>query len=99
MSAAKWWLVCYDVRDEKRLRVCAKHMEGSGHRFQYSLFRCWMTELQMERLRWELTEKLAAEDSVLLIPLCSRCVDGIVGIHEQNRPPEWTDEPPRHAVI
>ena len=53
----------------------------------------------MERLRWELTEKLSAEDEVLLIPLCGRCVDGIVGIHGVDRPPDWTDEPPRHQIV
>ncbi len=56
MPDAKWWLVCYDVRDEKRLRQCAKHMEGYGHRIQYSMFRCWMTAREVERLRWELTK-------------------------------------------
>jgi CRISPR-associated protein Cas2 len=77
VSDAKWWLVCYDVRDDKRLRKCAKHMEGYGHRIQYSVFRCWMTTAEMERLRWELTTKLAAEDEVLLMPLCGRCAGGV----------------------
>ena len=99
MSESKWWLLSYDVRDDKRLRRCAKHMEGYGLRLQYSVFRCWLTPVQMERLRWELTEMLATEDAVLLIPLCRRCVDGITSIHARERPPEWTDHPPRHTVV
>lgn len=99
MSESKWWLVCYDVRDDKRLRKCAKHMEGYGHRIQYSVFRCWLSPVQVERLRWELTEKLATVDEVLLIPLCRRCVNDIAGIHARDRPPEWTDEPSRHTVM
>jgi CRISPR-associated protein Cas2 len=99
MSDTKWWLVSYDVHDAKRLRQCAKHMEGYGDRVQYSVFRCWLSSTQMERLRWELTELLKPDDEVLLIPLCSRCVDGIVGIHGQERPVEWTDEPPRHQIV
>ena len=99
MSNAKWWLICYDVRDAKRLRKCAKHMEGYGLRIQYSIFRCWMTPTEVARLRWELTEKLDPEDDVLLIPLCQRCVDDIVGIHGNDRPPEWTDQPPRHQIV
>jgi len=99
MSDAKWWLVCYDVYDEKRLRVCAKHMEGYGRRLQYSVFRCWMTSTEVARLRWELTEKLDSEDNVLMIPLCSRCLDQIVGIHQKERPPEWTDQPKRHEIV
>jgi CRISPR-associated protein Cas2 len=99
MSDARWWLVCYDVRDDRRLRRCARHMEGYGHRIQYSIFRCWLTGLAAERLRWELTERLDPADSVLLIPLCGRCVDGIAGIHGTDRPPDWTDRPPRHEIV
>lgn len=99
MSDARWWLVCYDVRDDKRLRKCARHMEGYGYRIQYSIFRCWLTAREAERLRWELTEKLDPEDDVLLMPLCPRCVGGIAGIHGQDRPPEWADEPPRHEIV
>jgi CRISPR-associated protein Cas2 len=99
MSDIKWWLVCYDVRDAKRLRKCARHMEGYGERVQYSVFRCWMTKEQMERLRWELTELLAPEDEVMLIPLPQASVDGIVGIHGADRPPEWASEPARHKIV
>jgi CRISPR-associated protein Cas2 len=99
MSDTKWWLVCYDVHDPARLRKCAKHMEGYGERVQYSVFRCWMSKLEVERLRWELTELLESEDDVMLIPLCSSCVGGIVGIHGSDRPPEWPGEPPRHQIV
>lgn len=99
MSDSRWWLVCYDVREPKRLRRCAKHMEGYGQRVQYSVFRCWMGKRKVERLRWELTELLTSEDKVMLIPLCSSCVGGIVGIHGSERPPDWTAEPPRHKIL
>ena len=99
MSDSKWWLVSYDVHDPGRLRKCAKHMEGYGERVQYSVFRCWMTKREMERLRWELTEKLDPEDEVMLIPLCGGCVAGIVGIHGAERPPDWNAEPPRFEIV
>lgn len=99
MSDAKWWLVSYDVRDEKRLRRCARHMEGYGHRVQYSVFRCWLTSREAERLRWELTRLLDRADEVLLIPLCGTCVGGIVGIHGADRPADWTEQPTRHQIV
>ncbi len=99
MPDTKWWLVCYDIHDEKRLRMCAKHMEGYGHRIQQSVFRCWMTSREVEQLRWELTKKLDPADDVLLIPLCQRCVDGIVGIYGNDRPLEWPDRPPTHRIL
>lgn len=99
MSQGRWWLVCYDVHDPKRLRKAAKHMEGYGHRVQYSVFRCWMGEREMQRLRWELTELLAPEDDVLMIPLCPRCVRHVQGTHSAAKLPRWPGQPERHTIV
>ena len=99
MQGAHWWLVCYDVRDPERLRKAAKHLEGYGERMQYSVFRCWLTRREMERLRWELTELLATEDDVLLIPLCGDCVGGIRGTHNPNEPVNWPCAPASHRIV
>jgi CRISPR-associated protein Cas2 len=92
-------VVCYDVHDPKRLRKAAKHMEGYGERMQYSVFRCWLAPRQMQRLRWELTEILAAEDDVLLIPLCPGCVAGMQTTHPAGAPPLWPGEPEGHRIV
>ena len=99
MQGARWWLVCYDVRDAKRLRKCAKHMEGYGERMQYSVFRCWLTPRQMQQLRWELTEMLASEDDVLLIPLCPSCVAGMQTTHGEAQSACWPREPEGHRIV
>jgi len=99
MQGARWWLVCYDVRDPKRLRRTAKHLEGYGERMQYSVFRCWMTQGTMQRLRWELTELLRPEDDVLMIPLCPRCVSAISATHSAVKSPDWPEEPQGHRVV
>src|SRR5437588_4715314 len=99
MQGAHWWLVCYDVRDPDRLRKAAKHLEGYGERMQYSVFRCWLSRLEMERLRWELTELLAAEDSLLMIPLCSSCVSGIQSTHTTTATTNWPEAPARHQIV
>lgn len=99
MQGTRWWLICYDVRDPKRLRKTAKHMEGYGARMQYSVFRCWLTPRQLECLRWELTGFLKPEDDVLFIPLCSTCVDGIVATHSTSKEPDWPDAPPTHVIV
>jgi CRISPR-associated protein Cas2 len=99
MQGARWWLVCYDVRDPERLRRTAKHLEGYGERMQYSVFRCWLTRREMERLRWELTEIVAPEDDVLLIPLCEGCVGGIRGTRAAEGDTSWPSEPPRHRIV
>lgn len=99
MNDAKWYLVCYDIRDAKRLRRAAKHLLGYGARVQYSVFRCWLTPVQLQKLRWELTEKLRPEDDVLMIPLCSRCVDGLEITHAATKQPGWPDAPATHLVV
>jgi CRISPR-associated protein Cas2 len=99
MTGSRWWLICYDVRDPKRLRRAAKHLEGYGERMQYSVFRCWLTHAQLQRLRWELTEMLKPEDDVLVIPLCARCVEGISGTHSVAKEPDWPEEPAGHKIV
>jgi CRISPR-associated protein Cas2 len=99
VQGARWWLVCYDVRHPKRLRRAAKHMEGYGERMQYSVFRCWLTTRELERLRWELTELLEPEDDVLLIPLCSRCADGVCVTHAAIKRPGWPEEPEKFKIV
>ena len=69
----RWFLVAYDVREPKRLRRTAKHLEGYGVRLQYSLFRCHLSSREVERLRWEMTKILAPEDSIMIIGLCPGC--------------------------
>lgn len=98
-AGAKWYLVCYDVRDAKRLRRVAKHLEGYGERVQYSVFRCWLAYAQLQKLRWELTEKLTPADDVVFIPLCSRCVAGLEVTHAASKRPDWPDAPASHKIV
>lgn len=96
---SKWWLVCYDIRDPKRLYRAAKHLEGYGQRMQYSVFRCWLSLTQMQRLRWELTELLESEDDVLMIPLCAQCVAGMQTTHSTSRQANWPVAPDKHRIV
>ena len=98
-GTAKWHLVCYDVRDPKRLRRCARKLEGTGTRLQYSVFRCRLTPAELARLQWELTEILEPEDEALFIPLCDRCVGGLKVTHSVTKEPDWPAEPPTHHVL
>lgn len=96
---AQWYLVCYDVRDARRLRRVAKHLEGYGERVQYSIFRCWLGATQKQQLRWELTERLEPEDDVMFIPLCARCVQGLEVTHSASKRPDWPDGPTSHKIV
>jgi CRISPR-associated protein Cas2 len=99
MQGSRWWLVCYDIHDSKRLRHTARHLLGYGERVQYSIFRCWLTPREMQQLRWELTELLDPVDDVLFIPLCAVCVAGMAGTHLDGQKKTWPDEPDRFRII
>lgn len=77
MPQHSWYLVGYDVRDDKRLRKVAKLLEGYGGRIQYSLFRCRLSKRQAADLKWELSRVLEIEDSLLMTGLCERCADSL----------------------
>ncbi len=91
-EAQHLYLVCYDIRDQKRWRKAYKLMQGHGERIQYSIFRCLLTQRTREKLRWELEKVLAKEDNLLLIRLSHQCV---ASIPTYNRPNTWLylDEP------
>jgi|UniRef100_A0A7C1G3D5 CRISPR-associated protein Cas2 len=91
----KWHLVTYDVRDDRRLRQVAQLLSGYGERLQYSVFRCRLNAIELERLLWELGQVLAEEDNLLVIPLCQQCAEAVRGRgHLQS----WK-VPPRYRIV
>ncbi len=93
-----WHLISYDVRDSKRLRKVAKMLEGYGTRIQYSVFRCRLDQIALEKLHWELNRIMEAEDDLLVIPLCNSCA-GKVPEHSSGDQSDWTDRPPSFRVV
>ena len=91
-----WYLVTYDVRDDRRLRQVAKLMEGHGERVQYSIFRCRLTATMLERLRWELARIVEPADSILIIPLCNRCSGNVRDVYKKQG---WDEDRPSFTVI
>ena len=45
------YLVCYDIREDKRLRKVFQLMRGYGDHLQYSIFECQLTATDLVRLR------------------------------------------------
>lgn len=92
-----WYLICYDVREPRRLRQTYKLLKGYGSSLQYSIFRCRLNHRQLERLRWELEKLLDAEDGLMIVGLCTECIARVV---LRNPRREWvlTGEPRFHVV-
>jgi len=92
-----WYLFSYDIRDAKRLRKAALQLLGCGTRLQYSVFRCRLSERELERLRWELGKILAKEDDLLIIGLCSACV-GKIKVKNKNLD-DWLEKPKGYEIV
>jgi CRISPR-associated protein Cas2 len=65
------WIVCYDVRDNKRRQKLVKRLERRCQRVQYSVFECPLTEKELEKqLEKAWLPALALhEDSLRVYPL------------------------------
>jgi CRISPR-associated protein Cas2 len=98
MSDRHWHLISYDVRDAKRLRKVARLLEGYGTRVQYSVFRCRIDRLALEKLRWELSQVLDEVDDLLVIPLCDACA-GRIPVHSTGDQSSWAEPPPGFRVV
>lgn len=96
-KSKRWYLLCYDIREPKRLQKVARLLESFGHRLQYSIFRCHLTKRELERLNWELTRIVAEEDDVLTVGLCAHCTQNL-GC--RNPKHTWAvDEQPHFEII
>lgn len=66
------YLVCYDVRDPKRLRRTHKVMKAFGEAWQYSVFCCTLKDIDRVRMENALRAEVnLKEDQVLIVDLGS----------------------------
>lgn len=64
------YLVCYDIRDDKRLKTVYRTMRDFGDHLQYSIFECQFTPTNLVRCRHALSEIIDhRDDQVLFVDL------------------------------
>jgi CRISPR-associated protein Cas2 len=64
------YLVCYDIRDSKRLRHVHKLMKGYGEPWQYSVFFCILRDIDRVRMQTELEKEMdLKEDQALVLEM------------------------------
>jgi CRISPR-associated protein Cas2 len=61
------YLVCYDIRDPKRLRRVHKTMKGYGESWQYSVFFCVLKDIDRVRMQTDLEAHMNLRDDQALI--------------------------------
>lgn len=84
------YVVCYDIKDERRLTRIYKFMKQRGIHLQYSVFYCRLTWQELIRLKERLKGIIDEnEDDVRIYPLPSDLKVAIMG--RGDRVPEGVD--------
>ncbi|OKH33827.1 CRISPR-associated endonuclease Cas2 [[Phormidium ambiguum] IAM M-71] len=90
-----FYVIVYDIPDDKRRQKVANLLEGYGKRVQYSVFECILTAEKYKELGQRLRKRVKiSEDSVRFYPLSG---------HTLNQIETWggcpITQPPSSTVI
>ena len=73
-----FYVISYDIPDDRRRNQLAKVLKGFGNRVQYSVFEAHLNKRQYEELKRAVENLIEpSEDSVRYYTLCSACADRI----------------------
>lgn len=74
MAEPTFYVLTYDISDDKRRLKIAKLMESVGDRVQHSVFEAYLTPAELEKLLKRVRKVLSErEDSVRVYQLCTSC--------------------------
>ncbi len=74
-----FYIVSYDMPDDKKRNRMAKTLLDFGTRVQYSVFECNMDDKLLEKMINRIGKIISDEDSVRIYALCGKC-KGVVKI-------------------
>jgi CRISPR-associated protein Cas2 len=76
---AVFYMVCFDIRDDRRLRRVSDELENFGQRVQRSVFECWLDEKDRQALQAQLRDVIdPAVDQVRFYSLCPKDVHSVL---------------------
>ena len=96
MQKKEFYIITYDIGDERRLKKVHKFLKDYGKGVQKSVFECWLTEKELEEvINWLENFINSEEDRVRIYKLCAFCRknalwSGIV---------EFSDEPEEELIL
>ncbi len=68
-----FYLVSYDIPDDKKRNKIADILLDFGTRIQYSVFECIMDSTLLEKMTAKLSRLISDNDSVRIYALCAKC--------------------------
>lgn len=72
-----FYVISYDIIDDKKRAKVADTLLDFGKRVQYSVFECELTDVYLENLVRKLKKIISPEDSIRIYSLCSQCSKSI----------------------
>ncbi len=73
-----FWVICYDIVDNKRRRRVMRTLEGYGRRVQFSVFECELNADRVDQLEQRLRRLIhEKEDNIRFYPLAEPQVKSI----------------------
>lgn len=86
MKRKHFYVVTYDIGDDKRRNKVVKLLEGIGTRMNFSVFECMLTDIQYRNMCNQLAKIIIKrEDWVNIYPLCTECYARITYIPISRR--------------
>lgn len=74
------YLVCYDIKDDKRLRRVFSLTKQCGIHLQYSVFYCRFTWVELQKFKSNLAEIInKKEDDIRIYPLPNEVKTVVIG--------------------
>jgi len=74
-----FYLVSYDIPNDRRRTRLAKALKDYGDRVQYSVFECILDNRLLEGMKKKISDLIdESEDSVRIYDLCAGCEKNIV---------------------
>lgn len=71
-------VVAYDISNNRRRKKVADLLLKNGTRVNYSVFECFLTKNELEKLKAEADTLIRKKyDSMLYYPLCASCIEKI----------------------
>lgn len=68
-----FYIVSYDIPDDRKRDRVSKTLLDFGTRVQYSVFECILDNKLLEKMTAKLSRIISDEDSVRIYALCAKC--------------------------
>ncbi|MGL4607987.1 MAG: CRISPR-associated endonuclease Cas2 [Eubacteriaceae bacterium] len=94
MENRRYYLVAYDISNNKLRSKVKKRLEKYGYRIQFSVFKCRLTEKNRFRMLIELESLIDnfsenSLKSIQIYPLCQKCENESIQLGDVLVYPTW----------